>query len=119
MDKLTIYHNPRYSKSRQTLQLIKEKGYQPQIILYLDTPPTEAELTDILGKLGIAAADLLRTNEAEYKEHFPAAGQLDEADLVSLMVRYPKVIERPIVVATDKAVIGRPPEAVLSLLSQA
>lgn len=115
MDKLTIYHNPRCSKSRQTLKLITEKGYEPQIVLYLDTPPTEAELRDILGKLGISAADLLRTNEAEYKEHFGAERQMAEAELISLMIRYPKVIERPIVVTKDKAVIGRPPEAVLSL----
>lgn len=115
MDKLTIYHNPRCSKSRQTLDLIKAKGAEPHVIFYLQTPPTTSELTDILGKLGLTAADLLRKNEAEYKAHFSAAAQMDEAELVSLMVRYPKVIERPIVVSEDKAVIGRPPEAVVSL----
>lgn len=115
MDEMTIYHNPRCSKSRQALQLIEGRGCQPNIILYLDTPPTISELTDILSKLGMAAADLLRKNEAEYKAHFSAAGQLDEAELIRLMVRYPKVIERPIVVTADRAVIGRPPEAVFSL----
>ena len=117
MDKLTIYHNPRCSKSRQTLKLIHEEGGEPHVVLYLETPPTISELTTILEKLGMAAADLLRTNEADYKAHFPAAEQLDEAELIKLMVRHPKVIERPIVVTKDKAVIGRPPEAVLKLFS--
>ena len=116
MQKLKIYHNPRCSKSRQTLQLIRDHGVEPHIIHYLDTPPTRTELTDILGLLGISAAELLRTGEVEYKDHIQPAKPLDEDELISLMVRYPKVIERPIVLSGERAVVGRPPEAVLTLL---
>lgn len=115
MQHMIIYHNPRCSKSRQTLNLIRAQGHEPQIIHYLDTPPTAAELTDLLGKLGLSAAELLRTGEAEYKEHFSCADKGDEAELVRLMCCYPKVIERPIVVGADSAVVGRPPENVLKL----
>ncbi|ATX82868.1 arsenate reductase [Mariprofundus ferrinatatus] len=110
-----VYHNPRCSKSRQTLALIRERGVEPEIIEYLNTPPTEAELDRILNMLGMEPAGLMRKTEAEYKEHFKAA-DLNRSDAIALMVKYPKVIERPIVVNGDRAAIGRPPESVLEIL---
>ena len=112
---MKIYHNPRCSKSRQALQMIREKGLEPEIILYLESPPTKAELRDILKKLGKNAHDILRKGEAEYKAHFTAISHSDEEALIDLLVAYPKVIERPIVVTGAKAVIGRPPEAITVL----
>ncbi len=111
----TIYHNPRCSKSRATLALLTERGIEPRIVEYLDTPPTAAELRDLLAKLGLRARDLVRSKEPE----FAAGGQsLDapEEELVRLMMRHPILIERPIVVVGDRARIGRPPERVLELL---
>ena len=109
---MKIYHNPRCSKSRQALQLIREQGLEPEIILYLESPPTKAELRDILQKLGKNADDILRKGEADYKAHFTGISRTDEKALIDLLVAYPKVIERPIVVSGAKAVIGRPPEAI-------
>ena len=109
---MKIYHNPRCSKSRQVLQLIREQGLEPEIILYLESPPTKAELRDILKKLGKNADDILRKGEVEYKAHFTAISRTDEEALINLLVAYPKVIERPIVVSGAEAVIGRPPEAI-------
>ena len=109
---MKIYHNPRCKKSRQALQLIREQGLEPEIILYLESPPTKAELRDILKKLGKNANDILRKGEVEYKAHFIAIGRTDEEALINLLVAYPKVIERPIVVSGAEAVIGRPPEAI-------
>ena len=109
---MKIYHNPRCSKSRQALQLIREQGFEPEIILYLESPPTEAELRDILQKLGKNADDIIRKGEDDYKAHFTANSLTDEKALIDLLVAYPKVIERPIVVLGAKAVIGRPPEAI-------
>lgn len=112
---MKIYHNPRCSKSRQALQLIREQGLEPEIILYLESPPTKAELRDIFKKLGKNADDILRKGEADYKAHFTAISRTDEKVLIDLLVAYPKVTKRPIVVAGVKAVIGRPPEAILAL----
>lgn len=112
---LTIYHNPRCSKSRCTLSLLEERGLAPVIVEYLKNPPSAQELERILGMLGIPPARLLRTGEDEYKEHFQG-NELSDAETIALMVRYPKVIERPIVVNGDRAAIGRPPEAVLEIL---
>ena len=109
---MKIYHNPRCSKSRQTLELIRAQGIQPEIVLYLEAPPTKSELQDVLKKLGRNVNDILRKGEADYKAHFTAVSPSDEAGLLELLVAYPKVIERPIVVAGSVAVIGRPPEAV-------
>ena len=109
---MKIYHNPRCSKSRQALQLIREQGLEPEIILYLESPPTKAELRDILQKLGKKADNILRKGESDYKAHFTAISRADEKALIDLLVAYPKVIERPIVVSGAKAVIGRPPEAI-------
>ncbi len=111
-----IYHNPRCSKSRQTLQLLQEKGVNVEIIEYLKTPPTVAELTDILQKLNIKPRELMRRREAEYKATGMDNSELSEEDLIAGMVAAPKLIERPIVLANDKAAIGRPPESVLEIL---
>ena len=112
----TIYHNPRCSKSRQTLQLLQEKGIEPDIVLYLDTPPDSATLKQLLKKLGIRPRELLRRGEADYKENNLKNAELSDAELIDYMVRFPKLIERPIVVNGTKAALGRPPEAVLDIL---
>ncbi|MDQ6966794.1 MAG: arsenate reductase (glutaredoxin) [Mariprofundaceae bacterium] len=112
---LTIYHNPRCSKSRATLALLTARGLQAEIVEYLNTPPSIAELTRILGMLGQSPLELMRTGEDEYKEHFKGRA-LNDSQMIELMVQYPKVIERPIVVNGDQAAVGRPPEAVLDIL---
>lgn len=111
-----IYHNPRCSKSRATLQLLDEKGIEPTIIEYLKTPPSAEQLDAILRKLGMEPRQLMRTREAEYKEAGLDDETLDRAALIQAMVEHPKLIERPIVLANDKAAIGRPPENVLEIL---
>lgn len=112
---MEIYHNPRCSKSRQTLSLLKEKGYDPKIIEYLKTPPTSAELKEVIQKLNIVPQDLLRKNEADYKTHFKGK-ELSDDEWITAMITYPKLIERPIVINQDKAALGRPPEQVLEIL---
>lgn len=116
MNDIRIYHNPRCSKSRQTLELLQEHNISPEIILYLDNPPSKAELQSLLTKLGINARGLLRTSEDAYKELGLADPNLADERLVEAMLQAPKLIQRPIVVAGDKAVLGRPPENVLDLL---
>ena len=111
-----IYHNPRCSKSRQTLQLLEENGVQAEVIQYLKTPPTADELETILTQLGIEPRELMRTKEAEYKATGMDNPDLDRDALIAGMVNTPKLIERPIVVANGKAAIGRPPESVLEIL---
>lgn len=113
---VTIYHNPRCSKSRQTLELLREKGIEPSIIEYLKTPPSAHEIADILAKLGRSPRELMRTKEAEYKEQGLDDSSLDDGALINAMVATPKLIERPIVLAGGKAAIGRPPESVLEIL---
>ena len=117
MTDLTLYHNPRCSKSRGALELLEARGLQPAVVRYLETPPSADQLKALLDKLGIAARDLLRSGEEEYKSLGLADASLSEAQLIEAMVRHPKLIERPILVAGDKAVIGRPPEKVLELLT--
>ena len=113
---LTIYHNPRCSKSRQTLSLIEEAGQQADIVLYTKTAPTQAEIKDLLKKLGFDdPRALMRTGEAIYKELGLKNENSPEA-LIAAMATHPILIERPIVVRGEKAVIGRPPEAVKALL---
>ncbi|MFI2810476.1 MULTISPECIES: arsenate reductase (glutaredoxin) [Microbulbifer] len=112
----TIYHNPRCSKSRQTLQLLQEKGVEPEVVLYLETPPDADTLNALLQKLGIGARQLLRTGEDAYKELGLKDKELPDEKLVKAMVEHPKLIQRPIVVKGDRAVLGRPPENVLELL---
>ena len=116
MGDLTIYHNPRCSKSRQTLELIRSKGVEPEIVLYLEDVPSANDIADALRMLGMKPIDIIRENEAEFKKHFAGADELTDTQLIELMRLYPKVIERPIVVNRGKAVIGRPPESVLGIL---
>lgn len=111
-----IFHNPRCSKSRQTLELLQQKGIEPEIIRYLETPPTEQELLHILDLLGCEPRELMRTKEAEYREQRLDNPELSRKDLVRAMVNTPKLIERPVVLANGKAAIGRPPENVLDIL---
>ena len=116
MTDICIFHNPRCSKSRQTLQLLQERGIEPVIRLYLQEPPDAQELAQIVAKLGVGARGLLRRSEAAYKEQGLSDQSLSEADLIDAMVRFPKLIERPIVIAGARAALGRPPENVLGLL---
>lgn len=111
-----IYHNPRCSKSRQTLQLLRDNGVEPEIIEYLKTPPSAAELDGLLKKLKMDPHDLMRTKEAPYQDHNLAGGTYSREQLINFMVNNPVLIERPIVVNGRKAAIGRPPEAVLEIL---
>ncbi len=117
MTDLTLYHNPRCSKSRGALELLEARGLAPTVVRYLETPPDAATLTTLLGKLGVGARQLLRSGEDEYKALNLADPALSDAQLIDAMVKHPKLIERPILVAGDKAVIGRPPEKVLEILS--
>jgi arsenate reductase len=116
MTDLTLYHNPRCSKSRGALQLLEARGLTPTIVRYLETPPNAAQLSDLLGKLGIGARQLLRSGEDEYRTLNLADPALSEAQLIEAMVAHPKLIERPILIIGSKAVIGRPPEKVLEIL---
>lgn len=111
-----IFHNPRCSKSRATLALLREHSIEPEITLYLENPPDAAELRLILGKLGMTARQLMRTGEAAYRELGLADTTLSETALIAAMVSHPALIERPIVMANGKAAIGRPPESVLDIL---
>ena len=111
-----IYHNPRCSKSRQTLALIQKQGHQPEIIKYLETPPSVKELTEILSLLNLPPREIMRKSESAYKDNNMSNPSLSPLQLIALMHTYPKVIERPIVVFNEKAIIGRPPENVLTLL---
>jgi arsenate reductase len=113
---ISIYHNPRCSKSRQALQLLEERGIHPAIVLYLEHPPTKSQLQALLKKLGIGPRALLRRGEPEYAERNLSDPGLSDAALIDAMIACPKLIERPIVVRGARAVIGRPPENVLGLL---
>lgn len=112
---MKIYHNPRCRKSRETLQRIEAAGVQPEIIKYLETPPTTGDLKSILRKLNLTPPDLIRKGEKIYKEQFKGKDLSEEA-WIQVMAENPKLIERPIVVDGDRAVIGRPPENVDELL---
>ncbi|HEX8541931.1 MAG TPA: arsenate reductase (glutaredoxin) [Pseudomonas sp.] len=116
MTDLTLYHNPRCSKSRGALELLQARGLSPTILLYLETPPDAAQLRELLAKLGISARQLLRTSEDDYKTLNLADKSLSDDDLIAAMAAHPKLIERPILIAGDKAAIGRPPENVLEIL---
>jgi arsenate reductase len=113
---LTIYHNPRCSKSRQTLALLEEKGHAPRIVKYLETPPDTAELGRLLDLLGLEPRELMRKREAPYRALGLDDPAKDRQALIAAMVANPILIERPIVVADGKARLGRPPEAVLEIL---
>jgi arsenate reductase len=114
--KVTIYHNPRCTKSRQTLELLQSRGIEPEIIEYLKTPPGKAKLKEILKMLDIEPRALMRKNEDEYKKAKLDNPKLSKDDLIAAMVEHPILIERPIVVTRGKAAIGRPPEKVLEIL---
>ncbi len=116
MSKVTIYHNPRCSKCRQTLDLLQQQGVDAEVVEYLKTPPDAEQLDTILTLLKLEPRELMRTNEAEYREQGMDNPDLSREQLISLMVRYPKVIQRPIVIKDGKAAIGRPPETVLDIL---
>lgn len=111
-----IYHNPRCSKSRATLALLEEQGVTPEIRLYLENPPNELELKEVIDQLGISPRELLRTGEAEYEENNLADETLSDDQIIELMADFPKLIERPIVIKDGQARIGRPPESVLEIL---
>jgi arsenate reductase len=113
---IRIYHNSRCSKSRATLALLQQRGKPFQVINYLETPPTPAELTELLGLLHMGARQLLRRGEPEYEALGLADPELDDEAIIAAMATHPKLIERPIVVVGSRAVIGRPPEAVLAIL---
>lgn len=113
---ISIYHNPRCSKSRQTLALLEERGIDPEIVLYLETPPSAETLADVLKKLGISPRQLLRKGEDAYKENNLSDTDLSDQQLIDTMVANPKLIERPIVINGNKAALGRPPEQVLDIL---
>lgn len=116
MSDVIIYHNPRCSKSRQTLALLEERGIEPAIVKYLEETPSAEELKSVLTKLGISARDLLRKKEAEYKEAGLDDASLNEDQVIAKMIEFPRLIERPIVIKGDAARIGRPPESVLEIV---
>ena len=114
--KVQILHNPRCSKSRTTLQLLRDNNVEPEIILYLETPPDAEMLTSILAKLDMQPRDLMRKGQKEYKKMELDNEQLSDEQLIAAMIEAPILIERPIVLANGKARIGRPPESVLKIL---
>lgn len=113
---VTIYHNPRCSKSRQTLEILRGRGIEPAIVAYLETPPDAAEIKRLLKLLGIGARDVMRKKEAAYTESGADDPGLDEGALVACIAANPILLERPIVVSGERAAIGRPPEKVLDIL---
>lgn len=116
MEAITIYHNPRCSKSRATLALLEENDVSPEIVYYLETPPSSEELKELLSKLGLGIRDILRNNEAEYSELGLDDPSLSDEIIFDIVCRHPNLIQRPIVVQGERAILGRPPENVLSLL---
>jgi arsenate reductase (glutaredoxin) len=116
MTEFKIYHNPRCSKSRQTLALLEQNGISATIVEYLNNPPSAKELDEIINLLGISPQQLMRKKEVEYKESGLDNLSLSKAKQIEKMIAHPKVIERPIVVGNNKAVIGRPPENVLTII---
>lgn len=112
---MEIWHNKRCSKSRNAIQLLEEKNVQYDVFYYLDTPPDEQQIRAVVEKLGIKAEDLIRRGEKEFKEHFKGR-KLSENEWIEAMAKFPKLIERPILIKGDKAAIGRPTENLLDLL---
>ncbi|MEA3292621.1 MAG: arsenate reductase (glutaredoxin) [Pseudomonadota bacterium] len=113
---VTIYHNPRCSKSRTTLGLLEEQGVEPEIINYLETPPDAATLKKLLAMLGLSPRDILRKKEKEYRELGLADEGLSDNELIRAIIEHPRLMERPIVVKNGRAALGRPPESVLEIL---
>lgn len=116
MSEVTIYHNPRCSKSRQTLALLEERGIEPEIVNYLESPPDSETLTSLLDMLGLDPRGLMRKKEAPYTELNLNDASLSDDALIAAMIANPILIERPIVVAGNRAIIGRPPEDVANIL---
>lgn len=117
MSDVIIYHNPRCSKSRQTLALLEKHNIQYDVVLYLESPPSEAQLASIIAKLGLVPRELLRKGEDAYKEQNLEDTSMADSDIVAAMVKSPILIQRPIVVSGERAKIGRPPEQVLEILN--
>lgn len=113
---ITLYHNPRCSKSRQTLQLLQENDIEPSIVDYLKTPPNHQQLDSLLRGLAMGPRELMRTNEPDYKEHNLDNDSLSRDQLIAAMIAHPKLIQRPILVVGDQVALGRPPEAILEIL---
>ena len=118
MKKYKIYHNPRCSKSRQTLSLLRENGIEPQVVEYLKTPLQKKELQMISNAVGLRPASFIRKNENEYKENGIAEYLDNDKKVFQYIIKYPKIMERPIVVSNGKGIIGRPPSNVLGLIFQ-
>jgi len=112
---MRIYHNPRCSKSRGALELLEKNGVTPEVIRYLDMPPTREELIELLAKLGMQPSELVRKGESVCKENY-ANREMSESDWLDAMLTHPVLIERPIIISGERAVVGRPPEKVLELL---
>jgi len=115
-DSTTIYHNPRCSKSRAAMELLTEKGIEPQVVKYLDTPPDRETLLDLLKMLGLEPRELMRKGEQEYKDNNLSDESLTRDELIDAMLKYPRLIERPIVIKDGKAAIGRPIENIIEIL---
>ncbi|MDX1571547.1 MAG: arsenate reductase (glutaredoxin) [Xanthomonadales bacterium] len=115
-DEITLYHNPRCSKSRQALQLLRDRGVEPHIVEYLKTPPTTEEIERLLKLLGLEPRELMRRKESEYRDLGLDDPARSDDELIAAMHANPRLIERPIAVSGDQAAIGRPPENVLDLL---
>ena len=113
---IIIYHNPKCSKSRKALEIIKSKKIEPTIILYLAKKLSKTEVENLLSKLGLSIRDILRTKEYEYQNNNLKNKNLSDDKLIEFLIKYPKLLQRPIVVKNSKAVIGRPPENILNLL---
>ena len=111
-----IYHNPKCSKSRKALEIIKSKNIEPTIILYLVNKLSKIEVKKLLSKLGLSIRDILRTGEDEYKKNNLKNEKLSDDKLIEFLIKFPKLLQRPIVVKNNKAVIGRPPENILDIL---
>lgn len=116
MSTISILHNPRCSKSRQTLSLLEENGVKPEIVLYLENTPSTSELAEIAKKLSLTVREIMRSGEDAFKENNLKDASLSDEQLLAAMVKFPKLIQRPIVINGDKAAIGRPPESVLDII---
>ena len=115
-NKLVIYHNPRCSKSRQTLEIVKSKNIEPTIVLYLIDKLSKDEIKNLLLKLGLSIREILRTGEEEYKKNNLQNKNLSNEKLIEFLIKFPKLLQRPIVIKNNKAIIARPPENIFNLL---
>jgi len=116
MQKITLYHNPRCTKSRQTLQLLRENDIEPKIIEYMEEPLSKTELKRLIKLLGISPRELMRKTEADYKSNQLSDTDLSDDALIEAMLEFPKIMQRPIVVKGNKAVLGRPPENIMEII---